>query len=150
MAYKYIEDEIEPYFDLIMDCIKLNGKDIKKTIEKITNDTKWLNECLDDNFLEFKLHSKKIREEYENAVNDELEKTEIVWDKCDQLIRDSKPTIDKAASLIEGLLSTIRKINSNLDGISIWKIEKMIELIEKFSKLTEEEKNMFKILLDNK
>lgn len=149
MAYKHIDDEIEPYFDLIMDCIKLRGKDVKETIEKITEDTKTMETCLEDNFLGFKLHSKKVRDEYEKAVKEEIEKTEEVWEKCEELIYKSKPTIEQATSSTAEFLANVMQINKGISEISIWKIEKVIELIEKFSRLTEKEKKMFKVLLES-
>lgn len=54
MAYVHIDDDIVPYLDILIDCVKLNGKDIKEQIERITSDTKLMGECLDDQFLEFK------------------------------------------------------------------------------------------------
>ena len=30
MAYIHIDDKIEPYLDILIDCIKLNGEDIEK------------------------------------------------------------------------------------------------------------------------
>lgn len=149
MAYKHIDDEIEPYFDLIMDCIKLNGKDIKETVEKITSDAKYMEECLEDNFLSFKLFSKKVHEEYENAVNEEIKKTNKVWEKCEILINDSHPAIEKATDSIKEFRSEVDKITSKINDFSIYKIEKVIELIEKFSRLSEQEKQMFKILLES-
>ena len=96
MAYIHIDDKIEPYLDILIDCIKLNGKDIEKQVKRITEETDTMGECLEDNFLAFKLHSKKVRDEYEKAVNEELEKSETVWEKCDNLIHESRPRIEKA------------------------------------------------------
>ena len=79
MAYIHIDDKIEPYLDILIDCIKLNGKDIEKQVKRITEETDTMGECLEDNFLAFKLHSKKVRDEYEKAVNEEVEKSETVW-----------------------------------------------------------------------
>ena len=88
MAYIHIDDKIEPYLDILIDCIKLNGEDIEKQVKRITEETDTMGECLEDNFLAFKLHSKKVRDEYEKAVNEELEKSETVWEKCDNLIHE--------------------------------------------------------------
>lgn len=29
MGYKYIDDKIEPYLDILIDCVKLNGKELR-------------------------------------------------------------------------------------------------------------------------
>lgn len=84
MAYVYIPDKYEPYLDIIMDCIKLNGDDIETQIKKITDDTTLMGECLEDNFLQFKLHSKKVRDEYKTAVDEAIDKNNKVWEDCDR------------------------------------------------------------------
>ena len=148
MAYIHIDDKIEPYLDILIDCIKLNGEDIEKQVKRITEETDTMGECLEDNFLAFKLHSKKVRDEYEKAVNEELEKSETVWEKCDNLIHESRPRIEKAKNEMGDLLSEINKVNKALDGISVYKAEKLIELIEKFNNMPAVEKELFAKLLE--
>lgn len=148
MAYMHIDDEIAPYLDIMIDCIKLNGKDIEAQIKRITSDTDTMGECLEENFLAFKLHSKKVRDEYEKAVTEELSKTEKVWEKCDELIHNSKPTVDKAVNSICSLRKEVDAINSALEKISVYKAEKLIELIEKFNNMPADEKKLFSKLLE--
>ena len=148
MAYIHIDDKIEPYLDILIDCIKLNGEDIEKQVKRITEETDTMGECLEDNFLAFKLHSKKVRDEYEKAVNEELEKSETVWEKCDSLIHESRPRIEKAKNEMNDLLSEINKVNKALDSISVYKAEKLIELIEKFNNMPAVEKELFAKLLE--
>ena len=107
-----------------------------------------MGECLEDNFLAFKLHSKKVRDEYEKAVNEELEKSETVWGKCDNLIHESRPRIEKVKNEMGDLLSEINKVNKALDSISVYKAEKLIELIEKFNNMPAVEKELFAKLLE--
>lgn len=148
MAYVHIDDKIEPYLDILIDCIKLNGADIEAQIKRITDETELMGDCLEDNFLAFKLHSKKVRDEYEKAVNEEVEKSEKVWEKCDNLIRESRPKVEKAKNEMNGLLNEIEKINKALDSVSIYKAEKLIELIEKFNNMPADEKQLFAKLLE--
>ena len=129
-----------PYFDLIMDCIKLKGENIQELIDKITKDTALMEECLDDKFLAFKLHSKKVRDEYENAVNEAIEKTENIWDKCEEKIKESQPTIDKTNQEITKLLKTVNRLNECLENVSFYKIERLLELVENFNKMSDSDK----------
>lgn len=140
MSYEYIPDKYVPYFDLIMDCIKLKGENIQELIDKITRDTSLMEECLDDKFLAFKLHSKKVRDEYENAVNEAIEKTENIYDKCEEKIKQSQPTIDKTNKEVEKLLSTVNQLNKCLENVSFYKIERLLELVEKFNKMSDSDK----------
>ena len=148
MGYKYIDDKIEPYLDILIDCVKLKGEAIEEQIKRITSDTGTMGECLEDNFLAFKLHSKKVRDEYEKAVAEELQKSEKVWEKCDNLIHESKPKIESIKTDMQGLLDMISKVDKSLDSMSIYKAEKLIELIEKFNNMPAAEKELFKKLLE--
>ena len=46
MAYIHIDDKIEPYLDILIDCIKLNGEDIEKQVKRITEETDTMGEYL--------------------------------------------------------------------------------------------------------
>lgn len=148
MGFKHIDDEIEPYLDILIDCVKLNGKDIEEQVKRITSDTDTMGECLEENFLAFKLHSKKVRDEYEKAVTEELSKTEKVWEKCDELFHNSKPTLKKAANSIASLRVEVNVVNSALDEISVHKAEHLIELVEKFNAMSNADKEILSKLLE--
>ena len=148
MAYMNIDDKIAPYLEILIDCIKLNGKDIEEQVKRITSDTDLMGECLEENFLAFKLHSKKVRDEYEKAVSEELSKTEKVWEKCDELIHNSKPAVEKAVNSIASLRAEVNAVNSALDKISVYKAEHLIELVKKFNAMSDADKEVFSRLLE--
>lgn len=148
MSYVYIKDEYEPYLDILIDCIKLNGKNIEEQIKRITDDTDITAQCLEDNFLNFKLHSKKVRDEYEKAVNEEIDKSEKVWRRCNELIKESQPTIEQVKKNIQGLLNLLDEVDNSLDILPIYKAEKLIELIDKFNRMPSEEKELFSKILE--
>lgn len=148
MSYMHIDDKVAPYLEILLDCIKLHSDDIDAQIKRITSDTDLMGYCLEDNFLAFKLHSKKVRDEYEKAVTEELEKSEKVWEKCDNLIHESRPKIEKIKNEMNGLLSVIMEVDESLDNVSVYKAERMIELIEKFNNMPADEKQLFAKLLE--
>lgn len=151
MAYMHIDDKVVPYLEILLDCIKLRGEDIETQIKRITSDTDLMGECLEENFLAFKLHSKKVRGEYDKAVTEELEKSEKLWEKCDNLIHESRPKIEKIKNEMNSLLGVIKKIDEELDSVSIYKAARMIELIEKFNAMSGEDKKLIaKILKESK
>ena len=147
MAYIHIDDELVPHLELLIDCVKLNGTDIDNTIKKITEDTKLMETCLEDNFLGFKLHSKKVRDEYEKAVVAEIAKSEEVWDKCADMIDKTRPKIETITTELQVPLQMLCRINNELDDMSMWKLEKLIECIDKFYKMPADEKALFAKLL---
>lgn len=72
---------------------------------------------------------------------------EKVWEKCDNLIHESKPKIESVKTDMQGLLDMISKVNKSLDSMPIYKAEKLIELIEKFNNMPAVEKELFTKLL---
>ena len=81
-----------------------------------------------------------MRDEYEKAVNEAIEKTENIWDKCEEKIKESQPTIDKTNQEITKLLKTVNQLNERLENVSFYKIEKLLELVEKFNKMSDSDK----------
>ena len=104
--------------------------------------------CLEDNFLNFKYYSKEVRDKYEEAVNAEIEKSEQVWLRCEDLIAKSRPTCTKITKDLDELLEVINKIHRSLDALAIYKIEELIKVIEKFNQMPEQEKQLFAKLLE--
>lgn len=147
MAYVHIPDKYEPYLDIIMDCIKLNGDDIETQIKKITDDTALMGKCLEDNFLQFKLHSKKVRDEYKKAVDEAIDKTYKVWESCDRKITESKPAIEKCKNDINRLIKVVNDLNEQLDSVSFYKIEQLLKIIEKFNNMPASEKDILSKLI---
>lgn len=144
----HIDDELVPHLEILIDCIKLRGKDIEKQVQNIIGDTELMDQCLEDTFLQFKLHSKKVRDEYKKAVNEEIARSEAVWEKCNELIQDSRPTIENVKKDVKGLLDMLEEVEESFDCVPIYKAEKLLELIEKFNKMPAEEKQMLSKLLE--
>jgi hypothetical protein len=83
-----------------------------------------------------------VRDEYQKAVDQEIEKTEAVWRKCDELINNSRPDLEQAAKGMTDLIYIVDKLNKKIDDVSLWKVEKILELVEKFNKMPETEKQI--------
>jgi uncharacterized protein YfbU (UPF0304 family) len=148
MGYKHIDDELEPYFDLIMDCIKLKGKDIKETVNRIVGDTSAMDECLEDSFLNFKLHAKKVRDEYRKAVEEEISKSEDLYCKYSQLVSDQKPRIEQVKNAVAELNKELSEVYKKLEEIPYYKAEYIMDVITKFNNMPAEEKLLLSKLME--
>ena len=56
--------------------------------------------------------------------------------------------IEKIKNEMNGLLSVIKEVDKSLDSVSIYKAERMIELIEKFNNMPADEKQLFAKFLE--
>lgn len=153
MGYVHIKDEYEPYLDLIIDCIKLKGENIQELIEKINKDDSIMANCMEDNLIQFKYHGKRIRDEYIKAVNEQIEKNEMLYDNCNELLQESEPTIEHIKSKIESLSYLIDGVNKKLNnefGVSLNKIERLLKIIQEINNMSNEDKELLKKVLEIK
>ena len=57
--------------------------------------------------------------------------------------------IEETKTKLEPIISKIKSINETLEKVNTYKIERLIELIEKFNRMSEEDKKLFEILIKN-
>jgi hypothetical protein len=59
-----------------------------------------------------------------------------IYLKVEQAKKELKPVLDK-----------VKEINTALDGINVYKIDKLMELIRTFNRMSDDEKRLFEILI---
>lgn len=133
--YKQIDEKIEPYFDLIMDCIKLRGGDLDEQIKALAKDTRLMDTCLEEEILQMKLHAAQVRKEFEDTVNVEVEKNTQTWEQCVEKIKSKEPRVKELLDIFKPLSQEVESLNQLISNINIYKLEKLIELAEKIAEL---------------
>lgn len=146
-TYTYVDDELVGKLDVIGDILKLKGEGLDKFLNDLTEDKNILSECLERNLLEMKLHSKKVVAEYKKGVEEELELSEKLWCEYDEKISSSRIKIHKVTDSFKDLNSEMIKLEKMFDNIPIYKIERVMELLDKFNSYSDKDKELLKILL---
>ena len=119
-----------------------------KVIEDRKFDIKTQIESLDDDVLLFKGIGIKYKTELEKIYNQQSEQLEKLWEDFnagDRIYKQAKQ-IEKD---LQPIVNTIELINKRLSDISTWKIENMIDLINKFNNMSDSTKEMLKILIES-
>jgi len=104
-------------------------------------------EALDDDLLRFKAFSLKYKTELQKVYDDQSDKLEKLFEDCGDVQSKMHLKIEEIKSKLDPIVSKIKSINETLDKVNTYKIEKVIELIEKFNRMSEEDKRLFEMLI---
>ena len=118
-----------------------------KAIEDKKFDIKNEIESLDEQVLIFKGIGLKYKNEFEKVYSEQAQQIEKIWMdfNCgDKIYKQAKKIKDDLAPISE----CISSINSTLNNLSIYKIQDLINLIEKFNSMSDKDKELLKLLID--
>lgn len=144
----WVEAELVPKIEIIQDILKLKGEDISKAIDKLANDTSCITtDSIDTSLLEIKLHAAKVRDTYKELVDKEIEETGKLWEDCDGRIYESRTKIKQVENSFRELSSIINLCADNLDRWDMNKFSDAMDLIDRFNRYSDEEKDLLKGLM---
>jgi ribosomal protein L14E/L6E/L27E len=139
----WIEEELAGKLEILNDVVKLNrDKGIDELIKSIEADTKIMSDSLDENALQFKLHAQKVRSGYEAVVQEELDKTYELWEKCEELRKQAKEKTKEILPMIESASKHIENLKSKLSSLDIYGLDRIFDLVNKFNSMSKEDKEL--------
>jgi uncharacterized coiled-coil DUF342 family protein len=145
----WVKKELIPQLEFIEDILKLKKDDIQKEIDKLVDSTQTLTtDNIDTSLLELKLHAQKVRDEYKKTVDDELEKTDKLWEDCDEKLYNSKTKISGVKDSFYSLRQEINTITKKLNDLPLYKLEQFMDLLDRFNGYSDEQKELLKIMLN--
>lgn len=145
----WVKKELIPQLEFIEDILKLKKDDIQKEIDKLVDSTQTLTtDNIDTSLLELKLHAQKVRDEYKKTVDDELEKTDKLWEDCDEKLYNSKTKISDVKDSFYSLRQEINTITEKLNDLPLYKLEQFMDLLDRFNGYSDEQKELLKIMLN--
>ena len=147
----WLDKNVAAKIDVLQDVVRLRGEEIEKIITRLTDETKILTtDNIDTTLLEMKLHAQKVRDTYKQVVDEELEKTDTLWDECDEKIYESRTKISQVTNSFIDLNREVEKLESSLNNLPIYQIEEIMKLLDKFNSYSDKDKELLKILLKSK
>lgn len=118
-----------------------------RAIEDRKLDIKNQIESLEEEVLLFKGIGIRYKTELEKIYNEQSAQLEKIWEDFnagDKIYKQAK----KIENDLRPIILTIQQINNSISNFSTYKIEKLIEVIDKFSRMSDNEKHMIKVLID--
>ena len=144
----WLDKNIASKIDVLQDVVRLRGEEIDKVISRLTDTTKLLTtDSIDTTLLEMKLHAQKVRDTYKQTVDEELEKTNTLWEECDEKIYASRTKIAKVTTSFIDLNREVEKLRINLNDLPLYQIERIMELLDKYNSYSDKDKELLRILL---
>jgi uncharacterized coiled-coil DUF342 family protein len=145
----WVDKRLVPQIEFIEDVLKLKKDDIQKEIDKLVDSTQTLTtDNIDTSLLELKLHAQKVRNEYKKTVDEELEKTDKLWEECDKNLYNSKTNIKDIKDSFYSLEQEIDTLTKRLKDLPIYKLEQFMDLLDRFNGYSDEQRELLKIMLN--
>lgn len=145
----WVDKRLVPQIEFIEDVLKLKKDDIQKEIDKLVDSTQTLTtDNIDTSLLELKLHAQKVRDEYKKTVDEELDKTDRLWEDCDEKLCNSKTKIKDIKDSFYSLEQEINTLTKRLNDLPIYKLEQFMDLLDRFNGYSDEQKEFLKIMLN--
>jgi hypothetical protein len=119
-----------------------------KAIENRKIDIKGQIEGLEEDVLLFKGIGIKYKTELEKVYNEQSSQLEKIWEdfNCGDKIAEQ---VRKIKSTMSPVIETMKSINKEFDSVSTYKVENLISVIEKFNNMTDSDKKLLEVLLNN-
>lgn|SRR5574344_1200088 len=147
--YVWIPKKLLPKWEFVKDILKLKGEDIQKAIDELSGETSVLTtDNLDTTLLEMKLHAQKVRDQYKQCVDEELEKTNSLWEECDNKVYGSRTKIKTIKSSFDEVFDDLNKIEKRLNDLPLYRLRETMDLLDRFKEYSDEDKKKIAMLLD--
>lgn len=120
---------------------------IQQYLDETKRDIKIDLDSLNDDILQYKAMASKWHKEMSKAYDSQVEKTELLFEKFDEQRPFFNEKVDQLKHAIQPVNSMIKDLEISMSKINSWKIEKLLDLINKISMMSGREKEMLKFLM---
>lgn len=148
--YEYVQLPKHLY-DLI---IKEEGRDAQerlffKEIESRKYDLKNEIENLEEDVLRFKAVGVRYKNNLEKIYNEQYEELEKMWNtmNLEENVYAKLKTVNSQMNLFK---NSINEINSQIKNVNVYNLEKVIDLVEKFNRFSQDDKDIITYLMKQK
>lgn len=142
MAYMFVPDEIAGKLELINDVCKIKNEDINKIIDNMSKEESYMTDALQENSLRFKLFAKDIAKGYKDAVSNEVEYLEEIWEECNLKRNEIYDKTNAIKKNVESTKDEIKSLKMALDDLDIYGMDRILQLIERFNNMSENDKEL--------
>ena len=153
----YVTKEFKEIWEQSQDKRKLFDKYIVQHIEDVKKDIKISVASLDEETLVFRASAIKYKQEFEEVAKTIESDSYNLWERVSE--RRSKLTenfnktreeIGKVSDEIKKVEGKVKELNDKLVGISPYRLENLLEVLNKIENLSEKKQKIFSFLLNNR
>jgi mevalonate kinase len=100
-----------------------------------------------DDLLRFKAFALKYKTEIQKVYEEQNNQLEKLFEDIGGMQNNIYLKIEQAKKQLYPITDKVKEINKTLDNVNTYKIERLIELLETFNRMSEENKRLFEILI---
>ena len=153
----YVSKEFKQIWEESQDKNKLFEKYIIKHIEDVKKDIKSSINALDEETLVFRASAIKYKQEFEEIVYGIRDESYKLWEKASEKrsevtknFNNVKDEVGKVIIEIDKVEKRLNELDKKLECISPYRLEKLLEVLDKIENMSETKQKIFTFLLSNK
>ena len=136
--YKRLDTDIEKS-NMVNEIIRKKRIDINDDLE-----------YLEEDLIRFKGFALSYASKFQEAYKEQGLKIEKIWDDCQEPIEKVRAETNKVKKEIGGILDVVKNISHSLENLDTYKLESIIKIIDKYNMMTDEDKEIFSLILNNR
>ena len=105
-------------------------------------------ESLEEDIVQYRGMMIQAKESFRKAKDEALESSYALWEKMDKEHSKIRTKVKEVKEFMSPLSKEIGDINSKLDKLSVYKVEKILELLEKIKNADPKTRDMVAFLLN--
>jgi len=146
----WIDDNLAKKLEIIDDVVKLTDNDIKDIIKNLKDSISVLDETIDEDVVSFRYHAQKVRDSYKKVVDEEIDKTNELWEQLDVLRSETRNKLDKTRELTKSIKEDIVEIQKGINNCNLYGVDHFLELVVQVNNMSEANRELLCKLLDLK
>lgn len=132
-----------------VESLKDSDNFVLKYIEESKRDIKANLDSLDDEIVQYKGLMAKARSSFKEAKEDALEANYALWESFDNERKSLKAKAEQMVESLKPLTEELKKINEQLNNIHVYRFKEVIDVIDAFSNLYGDKREILEFLLKN-
>lgn len=143
----WVEDKFKKEIECIDDVYVLTNEKKNDIIKGLLDNLGYYKEDVDSSVLELKAKALSAREMYKKVVDEEIDAMEKLWEGLDSKRRDINKKTTMTRDVIKEISDDVNKLRKELSQLDVYGMDKMLEVLNKFKNMSDEDKLLLSKLL---
>jgi archaellum component FlaC len=135
---KLLQDS-EDHEKIIFEFIDESKREVRQNLES-----------LDEDLLQYRAMMAKSKQAFREAKDEQCNAMYELWESYEPELGKVRTMAKNVAKELAPIKNAVLDLQKTIDGVSTYSLEKMVEIVKQVGSMSDDEKDMFKMLLDRK
>jgi archaellum component FlaC len=135
---KLLQDS-EDHEKIILEFIDESKREVRQNLES-----------LDEDLLQYRAMMAKSKQAFREAKDEQCNAMYELWESYEPELGKVRKMASNLAKELAPIKNAVLDLQKTIDGVSTYSLEKMVEIVKQVGSMSDDEKDMFKMLLDRK